>query len=447
MSQVDPLKRKVGEAIDRGGEKAMGIAKRILGCPETGFREFKTSKLVQEAFAGAGIPFTAGIALTGVKGMLNGGGPGPTVAVMGELDSVVCSDHPHADPETGAAHACGHHAQIGMLVAVAHGLSASGVLEQLPGRVALMAVPAEEYIQVEARLKMRQEGKIEFLGGKPEFIRLGAFDDVDMAMLTHTTIDPQFGLLAVGATFNGLLVKEAEFIGRAAHAGALPWKGINALNAATLALSAIHANRETFRDEDFVRVHPILTEGGETVNVVPARARMEMFVRGRNIQAIQDACAKVDRSLRAGALAVGASVRIRTVPGYLPVEPHEALTAVYKANAEALVGRENVGVMPHRAASTDLGDLSHIMPAIHPCVGGVTGVVHGKDYLVGDWQTAILTAAKAMAFTVIDLLADRARLALQVKAESKPKLTKQQYLDLVRSHSNEEVFESPPSGT
>ena len=441
MSQTDQLKQQVFEAIDRNGEKAIGIAKQILNCPQTGFKETKASQLVQDAFRHLGLDFESEIAVTGVKAMLDGGMDGPTVAVMGELDSVVCSEHPHADPETGAAHACGHHAQIGMLIAVAHGLAEAGVMDRLAGRVALMALPAEEYIEIEDRLKMREEGKIELMGGKPEFIRLGAFDDVDLAMMTHTTIDPALGLLAVGATFNGLVVKEAQFIGRAAHAGAVPWEGINALNAMTIALSAINANRETFRDEDHVRVHPIVTEAGEIVNVVPARARTEMFVRARGVEAIEEACVKVDRSLRAGAMAVGAKVRINSIPGYLPVEPHEALAAVYRANAEALVGKEQVGMMGHQAASTDLGDLSQIMPAIHPCVAGIGGVVHGKDYLVHDWGTAVVTAAKAMAFTVIDLLADDAEAAQRIKAAHKPKLTKQQYLDLMRGYFRTEEFD------
>ena len=107
---------------------------------------------------------------------------------------------------------------------------------------------------------------------------------------------------------NGLVAKRARFMGRASHAGAAPERGINALNAATLALQAIHMQRETFRDEDHIRVHPIVTHGGTTINVVPADVRLETFVRGTSYDAIADAAAKVDRALKAGALAVGARV-------------------------------------------------------------------------------------------------------------------------------------------
>ena len=134
-----------------------------------------------------GIPFEEGIALTGLKGMLETGNAGPTVAVMGELDSLKVLEHPHADPVTAAAHACGHHCQIAMMLAVGIGLKAAGV-PHLAGRVALLAVPAEEYIAY--RDQLRREGKLEFLGGKPEFIRLGKLDDIDLAMMTHTPARP-----------------------------------------------------------------------------------------------------------------------------------------------------------------------------------------------------------------------------------------------------------------
>src|SRR5207302_9481909 len=118
---------------------------------------------------------------------------------------------------------------------------------------------------------------------------------------------------------NGVVAKRARFIGRAAHAGAAPERGINALNAATLALQAIHMQRETFRDQDNIRVHPIVTHGGTTINVVPADVRLETFHRGASFEAIADAAAKVDRALRAGALSVGAGLEIETLPGYLPL--------------------------------------------------------------------------------------------------------------------------------
>ena len=441
MPSREELKAQVRRAIDSAGEEIVGVAQAILRHPEPGFREVKTSKLVAERLAALGIPHQTGIALTGVKGEVRCGSPGPSVAVLGELDSLIVSTHPYADPTTGAAHACGHHAQIGMLLGVAYALARSDVARHLAGRVVLIAVPAEEYIEIEYREGLREQGKVEFLGGKPEFIRLGALDDVHMAMMVHTTSNPEEKLLALSGTNNGIVAKQVHFTGRAAHAGSSPHLGVNALNAAMLALAAIHANRETFRDDDTVRVHPIITKGGEAVSSVPADVRLETFVRGRTVEAFTDASAKVDRALRAGAMAVGAKVRIKTLPGYLPLRNDPNFAAVFRQNAVALVGEENVAQITHRTGSTDMGDVSQIMPAIHPYAGGARGIGHGADYVVQDWERAVLNPARCMAMTLVDLLADGAKLAGEIRAKHRPAMTKEEYLRFMRSLFSDVTYE------
>ena len=435
------LKARVNSEIDSRAEEIVRISKTILENPEPGFREEKTSKLVSSKLREMGISFKDGICLTGIKGELKGGGPGPSVAVIGELDSLIVRDHPLADANSGAAHACGHHAQIGMMVGAATGLMAEGVLGSLAGRVVLIAVPAEEYIEVEYRDGLRRQGKIEFLGGKPEFIRLGELDDVDLAMMCHTTSIPEEKKISMSSTNNGIVAKVIQFIGRGAHAGGAPHLGINALNAASLALMAIHANRETFRDDDTIRVHPIITKGGEAVSAVPADVRMETFVRGKTLEAVMDANRKVDRALKAGAMAVGAKVNIQTMPGYLPLKQSGALAEVFRSNAVTLVGEENVGQTGHRTGSTDMGDISQLMPAIHPYVGGATGLGHGSDYVVQDYELAVVTAAKTLAGTVVDLLADGAGEAGRVISAHKPAMTKTKYLSFMRGLAKEDLYE------
>jgi metal-dependent amidase/aminoacylase/carboxypeptidase family protein len=328
-----------------------------------------------------------------------------------------------------------------MLLAVAHGLLAPDVLPHLSGRVVLFAVPAEEYIEIEFRDGLRQQGKIEFLGGKPELIRLGEFDDVDMAMMCHADSDTGGKKLVSSGTNTGTVAKRIEFIGRSSHAGGAPHLGVNALNAATIALMAIHANRETFQDKDTIRVHPIITKGGDAVNAVPADVRMETFVRGKTIPAIMDANVKVDRALRAGALAVGAKARIVTIPGYMPIKTDSNFGAVYKENAVALVGESGFGEGRHRTGSTDMGDVSTIMPAIHPYVGGFTGLGHGADFLAQDYGLAVITAGKAMAATVVDLLADNAARAGEVLSRHKRAMAKDEYLSFMRSLAKDELYD------
>jgi amidohydrolase len=442
MPSREELKSKVFEEIDSHANEIINLSQTILSNPEPGFREVKTSQLVAGKFAELGIPFRAGLALTGVRAELLGGSAGPTMALLGELDSLIVNEHPHADPQTGAAHACGHHCQIGMLFGATIGLMRPDVLSSLSGRLVLMAVPAEEYIEIEYRDSLRREGKLEFLGGKPELIKLGEFDDVDLAMMMHTTSNPEEKQLCLSGTNNGTVAKKIQFIGRGSHAGGAPHLGINALNAATLALSAIHYNRETFRDEDTIRVHPIITKGGEAVSAVPADVRMETFVRGRTVEAIMDANKKVDRALKAGAMAVGAKVNIQTIPGYLPLTQNQPMAEVFEANAANLVGKENVGHVSHRTGSTDMGDVSHLMPAIHPYVGGATGLGHGANYVVQDYQLAVITAAKAMAATVVDLLADGATRAGKIIGDHRPEMTRQEYLKFMRNLAREDTFEA-----
>ncbi len=425
------LKRRVCEAIDARRDAILALAEDIRVHPELGYKEHRTAGLVSEHLAGLGIPHETGLAITGVKGMATGGAPGLTIAYMGELDSVLVRDHPDADPETGAAHACGHNAQIANMIAVAYGLVESGILPHLSGRVALMAVPSEEYVEVAYRLQLKEQGRIEFLGGKPELVRLGAFDDVDMAFMTHQA-SRETGKLSVAGPSNGCVVKLISYQGRAAHAGGSPHLGINALKAATLGLQAIDAIRETFRDEDHIRVHPIITRGGELVNVIPADVRLETYVRGASVEAIEVAAAKVDRCLRAGALALGAQVRIRTLPGYLPRLVCRSFGQVYRENALELVGEDGWWDASSMAGSTDMGDISHIMPAIEAQAAGFCGTGHGNDYLPCDPELAYITPAKAAAMTLVDLLADGARRGCDILDGFAPAMSKAEYLAFMR---------------
>ena len=444
MPTKDELKARVQAAIDQRKEWIINISKTVLENPEAGFQEIKTSKMVSEKFNELGIPHETGIAMTGLKGKLNGSSSSPTVALIGELDSVRVLDHPYTDPETAAAHACGHHAQIGMMIGAAVGLLAPEVMQSLSGNVALIAVPAEEFIDVEYRWNLHKEGRLGLMSGKQEFIRLGAFDDVDMAMMVHTTSREEDKKMAIGGTSNGHVVKYIQFIGRAAHAGGAPHAGINALQAAMIALNAINAQRETMRNEDVIRIHGIMTQGGASVSSIPADVRYEGRVRGRTLAAIDDANAKVDRCLRAGALAMGAKVNIVTLPGYLPMINDETLKEVFKENAIGVVGNEQFAVHPryrNAGGSTDMGDLAHLMPVVHPYTGGATGSGHGSDYIIQDYETAVINPAKVMAMAVIDLLADDAAKAKEVLAKSSPSMTKEQYLTLQSQRLREELYE------
>jgi amidohydrolase len=437
-ADTQTLKARARQAIEAHAAELEQIARTIFGQPELGFKEHRTASLVHEWFDRLGLPHQDGIALTGSRALLDTGAPGPTVAVLGELDSLLCWEHPERDQRTGAVHACGHNAQIATMLGA--GLALREIAPDLAGRVVLMAVPAEEYVELEERLAFRDQGQLEFLGGKAEMVRLGAFDDVDVAMMVHATPRAEDGDLAVGGTNNGMVAKFVRFLGRTSHAGGAPDQGINALSAARVALAGIDAIRETFRDEDHVRVHPIITRGGDVVNAIPADVRLEMFCRGATVEAIELAHRKVDRALKAGALALGGAVEITTLPGYLPLYHDPSLVAMFRANAVEVVGAANVREKGHGGGSTDMGDISHILPRVHPYAGGASGAGHGADYRIDDYTRAVINPAQAVAMTVIDLLADNAREAKRVQAEFKPRMSKDAYLGYLRRLSTRTLY-------
>jgi amidohydrolase len=432
MSKED-LKRAVCEAIDRHGNEIIELGEQILHHPETGFNEDRTSALVADRMRALGLEPHTGLALTGVKGRLRGNRPGPRLAFVGELDSLRTSDHPLADPHTGAAHSCGHNAQVAGMLGVAMGLAAAGATEQLAGELVFFAVPAEEFIDVEERLRRKERGEIEFLLGKPELVAKGHFDDIDMAMMIHAGSHDQMSKRSyIADSSNGALVKQIRFLGRASHAGGAPQLGINALSAAMIALNAIHSQRETFWDKDTVRIHPIITKGGDAVSVVPAEVTMETFVRGGSREAIIDANRKVDRCLRAGAMAMGAEVEINTIPGYLPQRNNRAMGELFGGNVEAMFGQGAFDIGGHRTGSTDMGDIAHLMPVIHPYVAAATGKTHGADFRITEPEHAYLTPAKLLAMTAIDLLYGDAAPARQILADFTPAMSKAAYLEFER---------------
>jgi amidohydrolase len=328
------MKTTVCAEIDRRAGRMIEIGERIFRDPELGFKEFRTASIVEEVMDSLMLNSRSGLAITGIKAVVDCGKPGPTVAVIGELDSVLVANHPFCNKETGAAHCCGHNAQISTMLGAAMGILNSGVLPELAGRIAFFAVPAEEYVEIDYRNELRRAGKIEFLGGKGELIALGEFDDVDMAMMVHASSSQRSAAVAsMSTSSNGFVGKQARFVGKAAHAGGAPDRGINALYAAEIALASINAQRETFRDEDAIRVHPILTRGGDLVNVIPSDVRLESYVRGKTTEAIESASLKVDRALRAGAVALGAGVEIETLPGYMPLGNSEAVAEFFMAKS------------------------------------------------------------------------------------------------------------------
>ena len=437
--EITSAKSIAASSIDEQANGLIQLSKDIWNHPESGFRERRTAKKTAEFMKLSGLETRENVAMTGVIAKLDTGRPGPHIAIMGELDSLIVPEHRLADTKTGAAHVCGHNIQIGNMLAAAVGLSNPAVLAKLNGSISFMAVPAEEYIEIEYREKLRDSGEIEFLSGKQEFIRLGELENVDISLLTHAEPSGE-PALRPGTSHNGMIAKSVRFLGRSAHAGGAPHLGINALNAANLAMQGIALQRETFKEEDKIRIHPIITRGGAAVSSVPANVTMEMFIRAASIQGMKDAEIKVDQALRAGAMAIGATVEISTSPGYMPSKFCEELNQTYDHAAVELVGESGSGRMPHRTSSTDMGDVSMIMPTMQSYVGGASGRTHSNEFEITDWGLDVIVAGKALAFTVISLLANEAKHGQKIVEQFDAPMTVPQYLETLRGFRRNESW-------
>jgi amidohydrolase len=418
------LKKEALAEIDRKAEELIDYATKIWKYPELGYKEFKTSQLTEEKYQTMGWKYEKGIAITGSKAYLKGECSGPTIGIVGELDALHIPVHPESQKSTGNVHACGHHSQMTAMLGAGYGLDV--VKDHLAGEIAMIAVPAEEYIEIDYRNRLREEGKLEFFGGKQEFIRLGAMNDIKICIGSHSAMD-QTELIGVGGSNNGFIGKLVHYIGFEAHAGGAPHKGINALNAAMMGLMGIHANRETFKDEDTIRVHPIITKGGEIVNNVPADVTMESYVRGKTIEAIKEANNKVNRALRAGALAVGAKIEISDYPGYMPYTRDKNLEKILQKSVTDLYGESEIKHKGHSTGSTDMGDFSCIMPTTSISMSGTEGAGHSRHLKIIDPIKQYIVPAKAIAVTVIDLLFNNASSAKHVVKSFTPSIKIEEY--------------------
>jgi len=273
--------------VERHIQLILDTERFLWAHPETGYREWTASRYLTGQYESLGYSLIQAGNIPGFYTDLDTGRPGPKVLVMGELDSLICATHPDADPKTGAVHACGHH---------------------------------------------------KYYGGKVEFLSRGYFDGVDMAFMFHTG-GPKNTFWS-GRGSNGCVVKNITYQGVAAHAGGSPNKGVNALYAANLGMTAINALRETFVEEDHTRVHPIITSGGSAVNAIPNVVKLESYVRGASLEAIDRENRKVNRALAASAAAMGANVLLSDRPGYTPLLNDPTLLEIARKAMETVVPAE-----------------------------------------------------------------------------------------------------------
>ena len=401
---LDKTEQKIVDIIDAHRNEIIEFAKDIYTHAELGYKEYRTAEKFASFMKNLGLETKEGLAVTGVKAYLNEEEKtNVSLALIGELDALRIPEHKYANPETQGAHCCGHHAQLAGVIGAALALTNEDVKKELDGQVVFFAVPAEEY------------------------------GDKDISVGSHSN--------------NGFVSKVIRYKGLAAHAAGAPHLGVNALNAASLGLSALAYQRETFRDDDHVRIHPIITKGGNLVNVVPDEVVIETLVRAANKDAIADAAAKTDRAFKAGAIAVGAACEITTMPGYLPALSEKADESILAAAEIAAQTSEKdyqivqEDTLAYSGGSTDVGDVQHLQPVLTFNTGGKVSGLHSVDFDIVDEELAYVVTAKIFALSAYRLLRDEAVKAKEIVANYQPIFTKEEYIKYMDSFIKTETYQ------
>ena len=370
--QRESARQAVCDRVDELADVLLETSRAIHANPELAFKEYSAHDLLTGVMAGQGIDVVR--SAYGLETAFEGtaGTTGPVVAVLCEYDAL-----------PGIGHACGHN--IIATAGLGAGLAAAAVAEELGGRIRILGTPAEE-------------GG----GGKVFMLERGAFDGVDAALMVHPA-DADL------ENITSLAIQQAmvTYTGRAAHAAAAPEKGLNALDAAVLGYVNVAALRQHIAPDE--RIHGIFTDGGEKANIVPVRAAANWYVRSPSRSRLEALKPRLAACLRAGAEAAGCEVEIRWIePSYAEVLDNRVLLDRYTTNA-AILGRTVLPAVEHQVVgSTDMGNVSYVVPSIHPMIKSAPAgtAIHTEAFAgfaaSAEGDLAVLDGAKAMAMTVVD---------------------------------------------
>lgn len=429
---IDETGQRILRLIDVHKDQIIAFAEDIAVHPEPGYEEFRTAGKTAEVLKNLGYKVTEHLARTGVKGTKSIK-EGPSLTVIGELDAIGCHSHPNANPVTGVAHACGHHAQMAAMIGCAIAMADPDVQECLAGTVNFLAVPAEEYIDADKRARLKKEG-IEFCCGKSEMIRTGVFDDTDIALTTHVHMVPVEEDFYLGnPACNGYSAERVTVRGKAAHGAIDPWNGVNALSITTSAIQMMGLMRETFREEDHVRLHNVIRKAGDVINSVPDEAIVETKVRAASLDKICEITDMVNRAYAGSAYAFGGKIEMEKLQGYMPIIPRAADNAPIEAADDLGLNYRTVQKGDFNNACTDVGDLSHFVPVVNFTFKGFEGKLHGADFKITDPEKAYILPAKLLALTVYKLLKNGGQEAKKIAKSYTPVFNKESYIQYVKN--------------
>ncbi|MBR0137776.1 MAG: amidohydrolase [Erysipelotrichaceae bacterium] len=423
------MKQLLNRYIDEHTEELSQLSKTLFENPELGFKEFRTGEIIREFAARHGINVDKEYAYTGFS--LSIGSGKPHIGIIAELDALPTLGHPYATNEDHAAHSCGHSTQLVIGLGALCALKENGLPQK--GTVTLFFTPAEEFVDLDYRKNLVKEGKIRYLSGKQNMIAEHVIDDVDLFIHFHAS-GPSDLLFNVNTDLAGFTYKKYRFIGKAAHAAVTPYLGINAINMLNLFLNAVNALRETFRDEDMVRVHGYITKGGTVINSIPEEVIYESYQRSINPEFLLKLSHEIDNAAIHCAKALGGECIVEEIPGYLPLIQNREISKTVYENMLQFADKDKIGDSSKSVAAGDVGDISMFKPIIQFGYSGFKGTIHGKDLEIADEDLALIRPAKILAGSVYDFLTDKARVEKVISA-FEPKMTFEQYLAYLNGSS------------
>ncbi len=406
--------------LDKDVNELYSLGDELFIHPELGYKEFTNKKILTEYFRSHGLEVTDLGFRTAFKVSVGSGSP--RIGLIAELDAIPTLGHPFANKDDYAAHSCGHSTQCAIMAYTL--IKLKNIVKK--GTVTLYFTPAEEFTDIAFRKQLIRKGEIRYIGGKVNMQAAGQFDEEDLLIHLHTMGQSDYHF-SLNSALSGFVYKEITFKGKATHAAVAPDKGINALNAFVLFDNALNMLRETFREEDFIRIHGILSTGGQTVNSIPEKTVYECYVRSMNQKALRETAARVDNAAKCCVKAIGASVSIRTTPGYLPMHQNRAINDIIRKNMLKYCKPEEIHDGEISMAAGDIGDLSLFKPTVQFGYSGFAGNCHGKDLCIVDKQRAYLEPAKIVYDTVKYLL-DHEDYVNKIKQDFTPAMTKEEYL-------------------
>lgn len=393
-------KQKVWDRIDAGREDAVVRGRSFFHCPEMGFEEIKTEEMICRILDEWNVSYIRDVSMTGVIASIGQGEY--HIAVAADMDALPRKDG------SGCIHSCGHSIQVADALTVLYSLLPYAKDGSLTCRISFFFTPAEELTNPDGRAKLMAEGKIHGRSGKQDMIAGGYFDDVDCVLSCHASGTPG-QVFDVGSVLVGFLLKKAVFHGKASHSGGAPHLGRNALNGAILAQTAVSFLKDQFSNEECVRINPMIRDVSGGINIIPAEATMETYVRAANQETLFRAGARFDDCVNGAAMALELTADITTAPGYLPLNQSVKLNKTVEENMLAFCHSDEIGRNPLSGASGDVGDLGVLLPTVQFGFAGVGGVFHSDVFSVEDEEMCYITTAKVMAGTIVDLLNDPER--------------------------------------